>query len=266
MSFAVVGHVEWISFVQVAELPQAGQILPAQDFWEDVGGGGGVAAVQLAKLAGTAHFFTALGEDEVGRRCFQRLQDLGLQVHVAWRPEPQRRAVVFVDGAGERTITVIGPRLEPQASDDLPWHLLDECRGCYFTGGSALDARRSRHLVATTRVRERFSECSPDLWVGSSVDPRESQGVEGLRPLILTAGANGGRYWTAAGEGSWQAKPLPGPAVDAYGCGDSFAGALAFGLEGGLESAIELAARCGAACRCGRGPYEGQMGGTRVFP
>jgi hypothetical protein len=26
-----------------------------------------------------------------------------------------------------------------------------------------------------------------------------------------------------------------------------------------IEAAIELAARCGAACHCGRGPYEGQL-------
>lgn len=259
MSFAVVGHVEWISFIHVAELPKAGQILPAQDFWEEVGGGGSVAAVQLAKLAGTAHFFTALGEDEVGRRCLHRLEQLGLQVHVAWRPEPQRRAVVFLDSAGERTITVIGPRLEPQADDNLPWHFLDHCDGCYYTGGSVEMARRSRNLVAATRVRERFSACQPDLWVGSLVDPRESVGVDDLRPLVLTDGERGGRFWTGKGEGSWQASPLPADPVDAYGCGDSFAGALAFALQDGLQPAIQLAARCGAACRCGRGPYQGQL-------
>ncbi|MFN8606970.1 MAG: PfkB family carbohydrate kinase [Vulcanimicrobiota bacterium] len=259
MSFAVVGHVEWISFINVTELPQAGQILPAQDFWEEVGGGGSVAAAQLAKLAGTAHFFTALGDDEVGRLCLRRLQQLGVHVHVAWRPEPQRRAVVFLDGAGERTITVIGPRLEPSEADDLPWHLLDQCRGCYYTGGPTRQARRARRLVATTRVRERFIDCQPDLWVGSAVDPRESTGVEHLRPLLLTDGSQGGRYWTSFAEGSWAAEPLPGTPKDAYGCGDSFAAGLAFGLEQGLETAIKMAARCGAACRCGRGPYEGQL-------
>jgi ribokinase len=65
--------------------------------------------------------------------------------------------------------------------------------------------------------------------------------------------------WLAAGErsGSWQATPLPGPPVDAYGCGDSFAAALAYGLGAGmmLRDAIDLAARCGAAVLCGRGPY-----------
>lgn len=255
--FAVVGHLEWISFVHVAELPKAGQILPAKDFWEEVGGGGAVAAVQLARLAGTAHFFTALGDDEVGRRCFQRLCDLGLTVHAAWRPEPQRRALVYLDGAGERTITVIGPRLEPLSSDDLPWHLLDECRGCYFTGGAFAEARRAHCLVATTRIRE--CGVRPDAWVGSCQDPREAifNDLLGARLLAMTDGSRGGRYWTPAGEFGWTATPLPGEPVDAYGCGDSFAAGLTHGLGIGLldEAAIEEAARCGAACRCLRGPY-----------
>ncbi|MBX3170396.1 MAG: ribokinase [Candidatus Eremiobacteraeota bacterium] len=255
--FAVVGHLEWISFVHVAELPQAGQILPATDFWEEVGGGGAVAAAQLARLAGTAHFFTALGDDEVGRRCFQRLCELGLTVHAAWRQQPQRRALVYLDGAGERTITVIGPRLEPQSSDELPWHLLDECRGCYFTGGAFVEARRAASLVATTRIRS--CGVRPDAWVGSCRDPREAVAGDllGARLLAMTDGSRGGRYWTPAGEFGWAATQLPGEPVDAYGCGDSFAGGLAYGLGSGLsdEEAIKQAARCGAACRCLRGPY-----------
>ena len=70
--------------------------------------------------------------------------------------------------------------------------------------------------------------------------------------------------WLTAGErsGSWLATPLPGPPVDAYGCGDSFAAALAYGLGAGmsLREAIELAARCGAAVLCGRGPYGAMLG------
>lgn len=69
--------------------------------------------------------------------------------------------------------------------------------------------------------------------------------------------------WLPAGRrsGSWEAAPLPGPPVDAYGCGDSFAAGLAFGLGAGmmLGEAVELAARCGAACLCGRGPYEAML-------
>ena len=54
----------------------------------------------------------------------------------------------------------------------------------------------------------------------------------------------------------WDPVARPGEPVDAYGCGDSFAGALAYGLGAGmaLPDALHLAATCGAWCLCGRGP------------
>ncbi len=65
MRVAVVGHVEWIEFARVERVPRPGEIVHASATWEEPGGGGAVAAVQLAKLAGEATFFTALGDDEL---------------------------------------------------------------------------------------------------------------------------------------------------------------------------------------------------------
>ena len=52
MHVGVVGHVEWIEFARVPEVPGPGAIVHASEVWEEPGGGGAVAAVQLAKLAG----------------------------------------------------------------------------------------------------------------------------------------------------------------------------------------------------------------------
>jgi hypothetical protein len=48
---AVVGHVEWIDFVSVKDVPAAGDIVEGRKWWEQAGGGGAVAACQLAMLA-----------------------------------------------------------------------------------------------------------------------------------------------------------------------------------------------------------------------
>ena len=76
MRVAVVGHVEWIEFARVERLPEQGEIVHALEAWDEVGGGGAVAAVQLARLAGECLFVTALGEGrtareavDVGARC-----------------------------------------------------------------------------------------------------------------------------------------------------------------------------------------------------
>src|SRR5436190_12384676 len=102
---AVVGHVEWIEFARVPHMPLPGEIVTATDWWQEAGGGGAVAAVQLAKLAGAASFFTAVGDDELGRRAVSALEGHGVSVYAAVRAAPQRRALTHVDPTGERTIT-----------------------------------------------------------------------------------------------------------------------------------------------------------------
>jgi ribokinase len=78
---AVVGHVEWVQFARVPHVPCAGEVVHAHDPFEEPAGGGGVAAVQLARLAGAATFLTALGRDELGERSVARLKELGVDVH-----------------------------------------------------------------------------------------------------------------------------------------------------------------------------------------
>jgi ribokinase len=273
MRAAVIGHVEWIEFGRVERLPEPGEIVHVTDSWQEPGGGGAVTAVQLARLADEADFFTALGDDELGHRAQAELERLGLRVHAAFRPEPQRRAFVHVDADGERTITVIGDRVGPRAGDDLPWDELARADAVYFTAGDAgavHEARRARALVATARSLGVLAQAGVELdaLVASSRDAGERYTPGDLEPpplrVVLTAGAEGGRWETQAGEsGSWTAAPAPGPVSDVYGCGDSFAGGLTYGLGSGLPlpEAIELGARCGAACATGRGPYAAQIDG-----
>lgn len=271
MRVAVVGHVEWVQFARVDRVPRAGEIVHAHETWDEAAGGGAVAAVQLARLAGGADFFTALGDDALGHRAAAELAARGVDVHAAWRPDPQRRAFTFTDSGAERTITVIGERQVPHGDDPLPWERLQGFGAVYFTGGDGGALRAARGaatLVATARARETLRDAGValDALVHSAHDEGESVVAGEIRPapalVVSTAGAQGGRYTGAEGvTGSYQAAPLPGPAVDAYGCGDSFAAGLTFGLGRGddPDRALALAARCGAACLTGRGPYQGQL-------
>jgi ribokinase len=268
---AVVGHVEWIEFGRVDHVPAPGEILHVSDSWEEPGGGGAVAAVQLAKLAGEATLYTALGDDELGHRSKAELEALGLRVEADFRPEPQRRCYVHVDGAGERTITVIGSRLGPAGDDELPWGDLGGTDAVYLTAGDvgAIQAARAAGtLVSTARGLETLRESGVELdaLVASAHDPGELYEQGALNPapryVMRTAGPDGGEFESADGErGHWEATPLPGPISDLYGCGDSFAAGLTYGLAAGYEvsEALRLGARCGAACATGRGPYAGQL-------
>jgi ribokinase len=268
MKLAVVGHVEWVEFARVEHVPAAGEIVHAFETWEEPAGGGAVAAVQLANLAGSCLFFTALADDELGRRSREQLETLGVTVHAGHAPGTQRRALTHVDEDGERTITVLGDKLLPSGEDGtLPWEELRSCDAVYFVSGdvaSLRGARNSPTLVATARelATLRRAAVEIDVLVGSGEDAAERFESGELEPepriVVTTAGQLGG--WIRPG-GPFRAAPIPGPVSDAYGCGDCFAAGLTFGLAAGkpVDEAVELGARCGASVLTGRGAYGHQL-------
>jgi ribokinase len=253
---AVVGHVEWVEFARVPRMPSAGQIVHADRVWDEPAGGGAVVARQLALLAGRCELFTALGDDGLGRRSAERLAGLGIDVHVKWGGAT-RRAWTHVDGAGERTITVLGDKLLPSAP--LP---LDGYDLVFFVAGepdALRAARRGRFVAATVRELPTLqrADVEIDLLVASANDPGERyDGSLRVHHLASTDGGNGGTL-----DGAPYAAAPTGRIVDTYGAGDSFAAALAFALARGDDprSAVDLAARAGAAVIGGAGPYEAQL-------
>jgi ribokinase len=255
---AVVGHVEWVDFVEVERMPRQGEVLHADGLFARAAGGGSVAAAVLAELEAEVDFFTALGDDPHGHAAAQELRDRGVNVHVAWRRErPTRRALTLLESGGERTIVTVGERLEPSGSDELPWERLDAADAVYFTAGDSgalTHARRGRHLVGSPRGRA-VLERGPrlDALVYSRRDGDERDWARRLEPqvrlMVETRGAEGGGWWGES-KGRWEAVAPEGEPRDAYGCGDSFAAAFTLGLAAGesIAGAAAMGARAGALC------------------
>jgi ribokinase len=248
MRMAVVGHVEWVEFVRVATVPRPGEIVTASETWEEPAGGGGVAAVELARLAGEASLFCVLGSDELGERVRRELEAASVRIQAAQGERPQRRGFCYVDDQGERTITVIGEKPRAEGGDgSLPWETLDETDGVYFTAGDAAavrQARRARVLVATARELATLQTAGVELdaLVASGDDEAERYQAGDLDPppklVVSTAGSLGG--WAQPG-GPYKAASPTVPYEDTYGAGDCFAAALAFALARGLEAPEALA-------------------------
>src|SRR2546423_15514783 len=90
---AVVGHVEWVEFVRGDHVPVAGEIVHATDSFQEPAGGGAVAAVQLARMAGSSILLTALGSDDLEERSRERLARPYGQGDAARRPGAPRRGL-----------------------------------------------------------------------------------------------------------------------------------------------------------------------------
>lgn len=253
---AVVGHVEWSQFVSLDRFPAEGEVVVGTDWSSRPGGGGTVAALALVELGATVEFFTALGRDADGEATVASLRAKGVRMHVASRSVPTRQAITYLVAGGDRTIVVIGPRLEPCGDDDLPWELMDDLDGVFFTAGDAgalAHARRAGVLVATPRAGEvlQAGDVTLDALVFSETDAEEATWARRLsehsRLMVATAGHSGGRWWGSS-SGRWEAAVPPGPVRDYYGAGDSFAAAFMAGLAGGgsVADAAAVGARAGA--------------------
>ena len=265
LKFAVIGHIEWINFLRVDNLPQLGIISHAKKSFEMPAGGGSVIAKTLKQLThNKVHFFTSLGRDYFGRKSYEILNELGLDMHVAWRDKPTRKGFSLIDKKGERSITVIGERLEPKLNDPLNWNILNEMDGVFVTAGDVdtLKLARNSNILCTTprfgldKINQ--SGIKLDVLIGSNLDPGEFYLDNDLkikpRFIIRTEGEKGGICFPG---GRYKASNLEKEKIDSYGCGDSFAAGILYGLTSNwdIEKTIRLGKVLGRNCIEYFGPY-----------
>ena len=266
LKFAVIGHIEWINFIEVDQLPQPGLISHSKRSLEYPAGGGSVIAKRLSELTNSkVHFYTALGHDFYGKQCLNILENMGIKLHVAWRDQPTRKGFSLTDSEGERSITIIGERLSPNHNDDLDWNTLNEMDGIFITAADKELLKKSRFaktLCMTPRVGLNMINESGillDGLIGSNLDPGEyfSLNELKLKPkyVIKTEGENGGIVFPG---GRYKAIKNKKNNVDSYGCGDSFAAGILYGLSSdwNIEESLNLAKIMGRNCSEHFGPYK----------
>ena len=265
LNFAVGGHIEWINFLKVDQLPIAGVISHSEQSIEYPAGGGALIANRLSGLTTKkVHFFTSLGHDYYGERCFDILSNMDINLHVAWRDKPTRRGFSLIDSDRERSITVIGDRLAPTHKDNLDWSIFDKMDGVFITASDSeifKKARLANFLCSTPRVGINVinkSNVQLDALIGSNFDPGEVFSLSDLsiKPkfTIKTEGERGGIILP---EKRYKAAKNINNKIDSYGCGDSFAAGILYGLSSGwsIDKSLNLAKILGRDCSEYFGPY-----------
>ena len=125
-----------------------------------------------------------------------------------------------------------------------------------MTSRRCRSARKARFLAATPRESPtlRAAGVHLDLLVGSLNDPGEQIDGEVEATMVVQTDGAPAASRTASG---FRRSPLPGPVVDTYGAGDSFAAALCFALARG--DALAGRDRARRARRCGRDHGQGPV-------
>ena len=266
LKLAVIGHVEWVTFLAVDRLPKPGVISHAKKSLEAPAGGGAVAAIKLAKVTKQkVDFFTSLGRDSIGEKSYDILRKYNLNLYVSWKDKTTRRGISINDKNAERAITIIGERLEPTIKENLPWEKLEKYDAIFITATDVetlQESRKARKLIATPRLGIETlnkAKIKLDALIGSGLDPDEkSIGADLIIKPILrieTAGDSGGESWPG---GHYSPIRLIEDVKDTYGCGDSFAAGVTAGLAAGFNQnqSIFIGSCLGAECATFFGPYE----------
>ena len=234
MRVAVVGHVEWVRVrPRATRVPRPGEIVHAIETWEEPAGGGAVAAAQLARLAASCLFFTALGADELGRRLARRAENAG--VEVTGDPRHRAHAACFHLRRRHRRADDHRARREapvPTAADTgCPGRSWPAGRRL-FVSGDAEALHCAVRRASSSRPRGSFAtlrrQASNSMHSSASGEDEASSTARATSTLrrtvaVTTAGGLGG--WLQPG-GPFRPAPLPGRSSTRTAAGDCFAAGL----------------------------------------
>ncbi|WP_413112541.1 PfkB family carbohydrate kinase [Thaumasiovibrio sp. DFM-14] len=274
MKILCIGNATWDRIFNVAEIPSEATKYFSTSYHEIGGGVAATAAVAIAKLGSDVSLLARLGDDNVGRTITEDLKDWGVDTSLlqVFENRSSSNAVVNVDTAGERQITVHRDPHLPTSAEWMTESLLDDvdCVLCDCTWGEGAEK-----LLSMAKARGIPSVVDADLGgetmvnllkVGAHVAfsypalcqlTNETDVTKALQvaqqqtegTVYVTRGEEG-CYWLENNELK-HASGYSVNVVDTTGAGDVFHGALAFAVAKGNsgETAVTFA-NAVAALKC----------------
>ena len=246
----VVGHVEWVEFAVVDRVPRARRDRPrARGLPRAPPAAGPSPPCSCARLAGAALFLTALGNDHAGAGA-PPASCAALRASTSHAAVRDRAPAARLHLPRRRRTSARSPSSASASSRTAHDHAAvgagsPSSTAIYFTGGdpdALRAARAARVLVATPRAlrddqdgRRRARRARRQRDRPRRGGRRRASSTRAPRRVVRTRGAQGGE-WTG---GRRRDRHLAGrsrcPArrSTAYGCGDSFAAGLTYGLGRG---------------------------------
>lgn len=272
----VIGSSNMDTVIRVPHIPTAGETLLARSVDFCYGGKGANQAAAIAKLGGNVAMIGCLGGDSSGQSMLSNLGDCGVDTSGLEQLAGVQSgaAYIYVADRGENNI-VVSAGANSHLSGDVVGryrHLLEDAAFCitqletppqtlYFISELCVSLG-VRLILNPAPAAELDFERLRGTWM---IVPNESEldtiipgelGVDqkakalyqkGFEHVLVTLGSQGCLLVDEQGERSFPVYDKL-PVRDTTAAGDSFIGALAFGLANGLDlnSSIDLASRAAA--------------------
>lgn len=248
--------------LRVPRLPLPGEQLPATSLGWRLGGGAANVACGVAAAGHRVQLVGARGNDAIAEALVQALQKRGVRIDQLSRVDvPSPRALILLDGDGERTILTIDTGFATAAYPLSRLHI-PRVDGIYLESyarfPTSIAEQAGQALVVVAPPAPQARHWPADIVIGSErqfpKDWRQApfapvQAVAGprLRWVVITRGARGADAYAAAEVIHVDARPAR--QLDTTGAGDAFAACLLSALVSGaaMTEAMTLAAAAGAA-------------------
>ncbi|MFA7345547.1 MAG: ribokinase [Terrimicrobiaceae bacterium] len=261
-------------FLKGEHLPDVGETVIGDSFYEGGGGKGSNQAVAAASFSGKVRFIGCVGLDKYGQDALQMYKRLGIDCH-SIRVDPSIHtgiSVILIDKYGHNSISVVLGANGSLSAEDI--NASEAALRASFIVGFQLENDRSLVEYAIRKVHAlgvaTFLDPAPaaklpdDLYPCLDyIKPNETEAAtltgikvtglasaedagrwfiaRGVRHAIITLGEHGAVLVTAKGVRHFQTPKVK--AVDTTGAGDTFAGGFLSALSGGssIEGAIDFA-------------------------
>lgn len=259
------GSINIDNFFDVPHLPQPGETLTADAYFQGLGGKGTNMSVAAARAGAHTCHIGAVGPD--GAWCADRLLEYGVDTrHIARLDVATGNAMVCVDAHGENLIVLyaganraltdamVGAALSEAATGDtILIQNETNCQAFCAETGSKLGLRVA--YAAAPFQAEAVQAVLPylDFLILNEVEAKQLEEAVGQKPdqlgvrdVIVTLGSKGCKWFGEKGPQSFAAVPVE--PVDTTGAGDTFTGYVLACLDRGqpMEQAIGLATRAAA--------------------
>lgn len=251
MKIAVVGSMNIDKVAKVDHIPLKGETLLATDYMETFGGKGANQAVALARLGADVTMFGCVGKDGDGLKTIQHMISEGVQMAHVKQVDQVPTGCAFINvGEGDNAIVVV-PGANKEVTVDYIRQMATVLQGMdILLFQNEIPMRTVTYLLATYGDQGQVLIYNPapyrplkaeDIQKASYITPNASEAkalFEVIEPAvigekcIITKGRHGvdclfeGKKMTIP---AIKCKP-----VDTTGAGDTFNGALAYGLGQGM--------------------------------